>query len=358
MELHKKIGRVKSLMLSILLPVALLAQQSTLLGPGSPAPKVEMKAWIKGTPVKALESGKTYVFEFWATWCGPCIEAIPHLTELAKKYPNVQFVGVGVLEPNDKKQVQTFVKEMGAKMDYTVGYSGNQDGMAASWLVPAQQTGIPASFIVKDKTIQWIGHPDDLEKPLTELEKGSFDVAAAKTKFEASMRARAAAAKLQKDLEAIGDLYEAGDKDKAKTELAKLDGIPAAKGTAEELRFKWLAFEDPSAWKKIALEKMETRDGRSNLSFFINENATKAPDLCKWTLSELTSGRYEADWYPWLNGGRMYLKLKNYDEALKCTAKSRDIILEFQKANPDVPKGNALDVIAALEEQIKKAKAG
>lgn len=345
-------------MLSFLLPVALLASQGSLLGPGSPAPKVEMKSWVKGTPVKELQPGKTYVFEFWATWCGPCIEAIPHLTELAKKFPNVQFVGVGVLEPNDKNQVQNFVKEMGAKMDYTVGYSGNKDGMAATWLVPAQQTGIPASFIVKDKAIQWIGHPDNLEKPLTELEKGTFDLAAAKSKFEASMRARAAAEKLQKDLEAIDALYDAGEKDKAKSALAKLDGNLAAKATAEDMRFKWLAFEDPAAWKKSALEKMETRDGRSKLSFFINEHATRVPELCKWTLAELTSGRYEADWYPWLNGGRMYLKLKNYDEGLKCTAKAREIILEFQKANPEIPKGNALDVIGALEEQIKKAKAG
>ena len=29
--------------------------------------------------------GKTVVFEFWATWCGPCIRVIPHWNELVEK---------------------------------------------------------------------------------------------------------------------------------------------------------------------------------------------------------------------------------------------------------------------------------
>ena len=34
---------------------------------------------------EALE-GKVVVLEFWATWCGPCVAAIPHLNELSDKY--------------------------------------------------------------------------------------------------------------------------------------------------------------------------------------------------------------------------------------------------------------------------------
>ncbi len=40
--------------------------------------------------------GKVVVLEFWATWCGPCIAAIPHLNALADKFKNepVQFIAI------------------------------------------------------------------------------------------------------------------------------------------------------------------------------------------------------------------------------------------------------------------------
>ena len=65
-----------------------------LLGVGDPAPKLAVKSFVKGEPIKSLEPGKVYVVEFWATWCGPCRVTIPHLTELQKKHVDVVFVGV------------------------------------------------------------------------------------------------------------------------------------------------------------------------------------------------------------------------------------------------------------------------
>lgn len=329
------------------------------LAPGSPAPKIEVKTWVKGTPVKEFEKGKTYVVEFWATWCGPCIETIPHLTKLAKKYSDVTFMGVSILENNLKSEVQDFVKAMGEKMDYAVAYGGNEDGMAKTWFSAAHQSGIPCSFIVKDNRVMWIGHPVYLDKPLSEIKNGTFDVASAKKEFDDRASAALALDKLNRDFEACEKLYDSGDTKGAKARLTELEGTANGKAAGQKLRFKWLAIEDPAAFRKAATEMMNSSEGeRVQLSVFAYTYATRVPEQCKWLISELTTDRFPPDWYPWLCGARMHRALKEYDKALECAARSRQVILDFQKANPDVPKGNALDVIKALEDEINKAKGG
>jgi len=143
---------------------------------GDAAPALAIDTWVKGDAVKSFEKGKIYVVEFWATWCGPCIKAIPHLTELQKEHKEVTFIGVAASEkPGDNadrlKRVQEFVAKQGGKMEYRVGFDGDGE-MRESWKRASGQRGIPCTFIVNgDGKIAWIGHPSQLDEALAPLVK-------------------------------------------------------------------------------------------------------------------------------------------------------------------------------------------
>jgi len=148
---------------------------------GDQAPELKV-TWIKGKPVQKMEKGMVYVLEFWATWCVPCIAAMPHISELSKKYDGkATFIGVDIFErgkpgQNTKTYVSNFVKDMGEKMDYNICMENSDAYMAKNWVEAAGQSTIPTTIIVdKEGKIAWIGLPNGLEEPLKKIIENTFD---------------------------------------------------------------------------------------------------------------------------------------------------------------------------------------
>jgi len=58
--------------------------------------------------------GKVVLLDFWATWCGPCKESIPHLTQLYKNYQDKGFelIGMSMDKSGEVEMVRRFVKSM------------------------------------------------------------------------------------------------------------------------------------------------------------------------------------------------------------------------------------------------------
>ncbi len=175
----------KRIIMSVLLAcniIFLFAQSSAppRLNIGDAAPSLNVK-WVKGEPVKQLEKGTVYVLEFWATWCKPCIEAMPHLSDLAAKYrDNVKIIGVDVFEKSyaTPEQVKQFLDTMANRMNYRV-VEDNNDFMVENWLIAAneQNNGIPNTFIIDQKgRLAWIGHPIHLDSVLLSVVSGGWDV--------------------------------------------------------------------------------------------------------------------------------------------------------------------------------------
>jgi len=59
--------------------------------------------------------GKVLILDFYATWCAPCRDSIPHLIGLQKKFEDqgVRVVGLNVGGPGDDQLVPAFAKEFG-----------------------------------------------------------------------------------------------------------------------------------------------------------------------------------------------------------------------------------------------------
>ncbi len=158
---------------------------------GSEAPKLAIAEWVKGDSVQGFESGHTYVVEFWATWCGPCIRAFPHVSEVQKKYEDdLTVIGVNIWDRKKNRQtgeytetmpeliqrVDEFVGKQGEKMSYTVAIE-ESDKMSDNWMRAAGRNGIPSAFIVDGSgKIAWAGHPMSIDQPLEKIIAGEWDL--------------------------------------------------------------------------------------------------------------------------------------------------------------------------------------
>jgi thiol-disulfide isomerase/thioredoxin len=74
-------------------------------------------------------AGKVVVLEMWATWCGPCVKAIPHLNELAGKFKDRPVVFLSVTD-EEQKVVEAFLNKR--RISGWVGIAHTQNPMS-SW---------------------------------------------------------------------------------------------------------------------------------------------------------------------------------------------------------------------------------
>ncbi|MDX0482339.1 redoxin family protein [Sinorhizobium medicae] len=147
----------------------------------SRAPELKVQEWVRGEALANFRPRKVYVVDFWATWCGPCVSAMPHLMQLQEKYKDsgVEVVAVAAdEEAATADEVQAYLDawltEKFPKLNFRIGLDCTGE-MKKLWMEASFSFGIPSSFVVdRDSHIAFIGHPAELDDVLPKVLDGSW----------------------------------------------------------------------------------------------------------------------------------------------------------------------------------------
>ena len=112
--------------------------------------EIEFTEAIKGGQFSSASlKGKVVVVDFWATWCGPCVEEMPNMKKLYAEFKDkgVEFIGVSLDRPREQggyDSLKSFVEKN--KIEWPQYYEGKVSAgdFASKWEI----AGIPTVFAV------------------------------------------------------------------------------------------------------------------------------------------------------------------------------------------------------------------
>ncbi|SFP92632.1 AhpC/TSA family protein [Hymenobacter arizonensis] len=114
----------------------------------------------------ARATDTTYVINFWATWCGPCVKELPNFEQVrsanANKKVKVLLVSLDYASQLDKK-VKPFVKQRGLKSEVVLLNEPDPN----SWLEkvdPKWSGSLPFTLILNNKTKKRATFEQELSK--------------------------------------------------------------------------------------------------------------------------------------------------------------------------------------------------
>jgi thiol-disulfide isomerase/thioredoxin len=142
----------------ILLPHCARKEKETAL-----APNFTLKTLDDQEITLSELKGKAVLLDFWATWCAPCRESIPHLVQLYKTYrqSGLEVVGMNV-DRGDVDTVRRFVKSM--NIPYPIIIASEE--LERNYGV----TGLPTTILIdKEGNIRqkFMGFTSEISKQMT-----------------------------------------------------------------------------------------------------------------------------------------------------------------------------------------------
>jgi cytochrome c biogenesis protein CcmG, thiol:disulfide interchange protein DsbE len=129
--------------------------------PGKQAPAFVMQRYDGGTVSLEQLRGKVVMLDFWATWCAPCVEEMPHLVKLAQEYEpkGVVFVAAN----RDEADVARY--EVGRFLENKVKNLGPYIAFADDFTVGAYGVNVLPTLVLIDRKGQvhntYTGYADE-----------------------------------------------------------------------------------------------------------------------------------------------------------------------------------------------------
>lgn len=317
---------------------------------GDDAPALPIAGVIKGDKTPESLKGKVTVIEFWATWCGPCIASMPHLSDLADSYKGkVNFYSVNTWDFRGSKgekeefeahkaRVADWVAKNTDKMRYNIVQDTQDDKISTSWMFAAGKYGIPCAFIVgKDGKIAWVGHPMTMEKPLEEISNGTWDVNAFKASENPKIDDARAGRELQLNISAA-----AKENNPAKIQ-ALIEGAGARKATAVNYAIQYTMRTDPKASIGYAKEyyghtgETGTREWAAtfmSMAGVMKDDADKT-ELAKLSEKNAMASKEEEAALVYTYHARVLYSIGNKDSAMTWIEKAKAAVDQFPAGQKD-----------------------
>jgi thiol-disulfide isomerase/thioredoxin len=135
---------------------------------GMKAPAAESKT-LKGDKASLADyRGKVVVLDFWATWCGPCRQMIPHEREMVAKLKDKPFAFVSISVDNEKKELEDFLGK--ESMPWNHWWEGADAAVVKQWNIRFFPTiyVVDAKGVIRYKNIRGKELEDAVEKLVTE----------------------------------------------------------------------------------------------------------------------------------------------------------------------------------------------